>query len=167
MGAWIPGVIQGAQAKNAQKDLKRANAELTGKMSLSQQEYEARRPQVAAQRMAALRSQLGSYNPMNNMVNEMSGGRYSMDLDQFSKSPLMMKPTNQQINRGDDNGFTGMDSGSQNRRIEELAAQGYDVTSLRDEVSQQQRQKAGANRAAVAAMPRIASNVTGLVRGKK
>lgn len=161
MGAWIPGVIQGAQAKNAQRDLKRANADLTGNMYRAGMEYEQRRPQAAAEKMAVLRKQMGLYAPQNAMMGEMTGGKYSLNLDPIGQSPLQMKPTQAQADRGNDTGFAGADSGYQNQRVAELQAQGYDTSDLQKLTGAQHLEAQRGAAAGASAIRNTASNLFG------
>lgn len=171
----VQGITQGVQTSHAAKDLARANNELTRRMSLAGKEYENRRPQMAADRMKALRQQLGVYNPANSMVSEMTGGRYSLDLNAPGQSPLGMKPTLEQANRGEDRGFggAGVDPGWQQRRIDELRAQGYDTAALEQQragnvagVQRDRNSAKQANALGASAIRNGASSVTSRVRGK-
>lgn len=170
----VQGITQGVQAKNAAKDLARANNELTRRMSASQREYEARRPQQAADRFRALNQQLGVYNPANSMVGEMTGGRYSLDLKAPGQNFLSMKPTAAQANRGDDRGFSGegVDPGWQQRNIATLQGQGYDTSDL-ERIRARNLAGVQGSRSKVPgvkpadAVRNAASNVSSSLRGKK
>lgn len=162
----VQGITQGVQTKQAADALKKANRELTGRMYKSQLEYEARRPQQAADRMAALRQQMGIYNPANNMVGEMTGGRYKLDLNAPTQNPLGMKPTLAQMDRGneDSGGWGGGSPEWQQSRINELRAQGYDTNALQ---SQQRANSAESQKSIAAAGNAIRNGVASVIRGKK
>lgn len=85
--AGIPG-FQWLKDRNAQKDAEKgkketaaANARLAEAMGLAGQQYQEQRPFQSAARQEALRNQLGLYGPANEMMREMSGGRYALDLN--------------------------------------------------------------------------------------
>lgn len=82
MGAWAGGVAQLKLGKEALKDQRRANADLTRRMEGSQRAYEAQRPANSLARQYALQNMLSMYGPANEMLGEMTGGRYSLDLQQ-------------------------------------------------------------------------------------
>lgn len=94
MGEWfrenaagIPG-FQWAKDRNAQKDAERerkqvaeANERLAQALGLAGQQYAEQRPFRSAASQEALRNQLGLFGPANEMMREMSGGRYALDLN--------------------------------------------------------------------------------------
>ena len=88
----IQGITQGVTAKNAAKDQARANNELTRRMEVARQAYQQRRPQVVQERQAALQNQLGLYNPVAAMMGEMTGGKYSPNIQDLAKN-FPVKPT--------------------------------------------------------------------------
>ena len=92
MGAWAGGTASGISAKNARKDLSRANNDLTRRMGVAGQDYEARRPEAAEERMRALRVQLGLLEPLNGLTGQIvNGGGSALDLSAAGESPLSMQ----------------------------------------------------------------------------
>jgi hypothetical protein len=82
MGAWAGGVAQLKIGRESLRDQQRANADLTRRMEGSQRAYEGQRPANSLARRYALQNMLGMYGPANEMLGEMTGGRYSLDLQQ-------------------------------------------------------------------------------------
>lgn len=82
MGAWAGGAAQLKLGKEGLKDQRRANRDLTRRMESSQAAYEALRPANSLARQYAAQNLLGMYGPANEMLGEMTGGRYSLDLEQ-------------------------------------------------------------------------------------
>lgn len=122
IGGIVSGSLAHADNKAAAKASKQANAELTRRMEVGRQDYLARRPEAAQERMKALRAQLGLLGPQNQLMNEMGGGRYSMDFGQVAnESPLAMKPLQSQLGTGI-NGKPQTPGG-----LSQLSAQGYNV----------------------------------------
>lgn len=85
--AGIPG-FQWVKDRNAQKDAERerkevaaANERLAAALGLAGQQYAQQRPFRSAASQEALRNQLGLFSPANEMMREMSGGRYALDLN--------------------------------------------------------------------------------------
>lgn len=103
--AGIPGFqwVKDRQAQQASEEerekVEAANARLAEALGLASKEYGAQRPVQAASRQAALRNMLGLYNPANDMMREMTGGQYGLDLnapaDRFP-NPYNMQLASQQ-----------------------------------------------------------------------
>lgn len=128
-----------ADNKRAAKATARANADLTRRMETGRQDYLARRPEAAQERMKALRQQLGLLGPQNKLTQEMGGGDpgYALDFGQVAnESPLGMKPLQSQLGTTDAMGRPVLGAGGQQKPLNQggmsaLAAQGYAVPGIR------------------------------------
>lgn len=136
MGAWAGGVAQGISSRNAMNMQKEANNELTRRMEIARQAYQARRPQMAKQKYDALQQQLGMFNPVIGMMGEMTGGRYAPDLSGLT-NPVKPQATAAELAYGtrDKNDHTvlpeDMRRSAQREARGRLADQGFDVSTAR------------------------------------
>lgn len=96
MGAWAGGVAQLKLGREAQRDTERANRDLTRRMEASRREYEALRPANSLSRQHALQNMLSLYGPANEMLGEMTGGRFALDLQQPTRRWPDMAASQQQ-----------------------------------------------------------------------
>lgn len=86
------GVAQGVATAKSNKDTKKANYALTGRMEQSRNAYAFLRPQAAQSSQNIAQRVAGMNQPANRMLGEMTGGKYMMDLDAATaSSPLVMK----------------------------------------------------------------------------
>lgn len=137
-GSIVTGSLAHAQNKWAARDTRRANAELTRRMEVGKQDYLARRPEAAQERMKALRQQLGLLGSQNKLTQEMGGGGgYGLDFGQVAnESPLAMNPLQSQLKQTDATGRPVLGLGGQQKPLNAggmsaLAAQGYNVPGIR------------------------------------
>lgn len=143
MGAWAGGVAQGVTAKNAAKDQRKANAELTRRMEIARQAYMQRRPQVASQKFDALQQQLGMFNPAIGMIGEMTGGKYQPSLAGIS-NPVKVQATLADLAAGDPYQRTldKIPADDQTAALNAVKSYGYDTTSARQGLLDMQHQEA-------------------------
>lgn len=157
----VQGGLQYASADNAAKDLHRATSRLTDRMRASQRHYQERRPQAAAQRQTALRSQLGLYSPMNQMLGDMSGGRYSIDTSGIAaKSPLEFKATGAELDTAG-TPYDQMDTVTAAQRLGQVSDLGYDVSRQRSELAKKNKEFEGATQRATSNAQRLSSGGMG------
>jgi hypothetical protein len=137
-GQSIAGGLAYKNNRDAQKATAKANAELTRRMEQGRQDYLARRPQAAEERMKALRAQLGLLGPLNKLTQEMGGGGdYSLDFGQVAnESPLAMTPLQSQLYQTDAYGKpvlgpNGKPLPATQAALSKLAEQGYSVPGIR------------------------------------
>jgi hypothetical protein len=135
IGQSIAGGLAYKNSKEALKAQKEAAKDLTARMGTSKADYQARRPEAQQERERSLATQLGLLGPSNSLVNEMSGGKYSLDLGPaLSQSPVSMRPVQSQL------GTPGADGRYDPSTVAALRAQGYDVSGI-----QQARRDPGLN----------------------
>jgi hypothetical protein len=126
IGSSISGGLAYKNNRDAQKDQRKANADLTRRMEVEQANYQAYRPEAQRQRAAALQARLGLLQPANGMLSEMTGGRYALDFGALPKtSPTMpggrSKPVQSQL------GEPAAGGGYDPATLRALQAQGYDI----------------------------------------
>lgn len=122
IGQSISGGLAYKNSKEALKAQKQAAKELTANMNVARGDYLGRRPEAQAERQRALQAQLGLLGPANSLVNEMSGGKYSLNLGpEVARSPVNVTPLESQVYRG------GLPSA---RELAKLQRQGYDTTNV-------------------------------------
>ncbi len=98
IGQSISGGLAYKNSKEALKAQKEAAKDLTANMNVARGDYLARRPVAQLERERALRAQLGLLQPANSLVNEMSGGKYSLNLGpELARSPVNTQPLASQI----------------------------------------------------------------------
>lgn len=78
---WLKDRQATKSSKEEQKRVNEANRRLAEALGLAGQQYLEQRPFQSAARQEALRNQLGLYGAPNEMMREMSGGRYALDLN--------------------------------------------------------------------------------------
>jgi hypothetical protein len=130
IGQSISGGLAYKNNKEAAKDQREANEDLTARMEEAKREYQASRPEAQRQRAAALQTRLGTLQPLNSMVGEMTGGKYAMDFAAIPKAPPTvsasgsgLKPTLSQLGPMYRGGYSPS-------LIHELQSQGYDVSGI-------------------------------------
>ena len=96
---WAKDMASNRSAQEEQKRVEEANKRLAEALGLASQQYQEQRPVNSAARQEALRNMLGMYGPANEMMREMSGGKYALDLNapaQRFPSPYNMQLAAQQ-----------------------------------------------------------------------
>lgn len=79
--SWVKDIKAAKANEKERKNVSAANARLAEALGIASEQYAAQRPIQAASRQEALRNVLGLYGPANEMMREMSGGKYAMDLN--------------------------------------------------------------------------------------
>lgn len=124
IGQSITGGLAFKGSKDALNAQKEAANQLTARMDVEKQNYLARRPQAQQERAQALRQQLSLLGPSNSLVNEMSGGKYSLNLGpEVANSPVSMKPLQSQLGPMYNGGYS-------QSTVNGLRAQGYDISGI-------------------------------------
>lgn len=97
--SWIKDIKAQQANDKERKSVNAANARLAEALGAASEQYAAQRPVQSAARQEALRNVLGLYGPANEMMREMSGGKYAMDLNapaQRFPSPYDMQLASEQ-----------------------------------------------------------------------